>query len=71
MLGRELVELEIVNLDHAVRRLVGEPQHRRLRFGDDASIHRIDEHIAVADLERLPALYRAVAERLLTPEEPS
>ena len=37
----------------------------------NASIHRIDEHIAVADLERLPALYRAVAERLLTPEEPS
>ena len=34
----------------------------------NASIHRIDEHILVADLERLPALYRAVAERLLIPE---
>jgi succinyl-diaminopimelate desuccinylase len=31
----------------------------------NASIHRIDEHIALAELERLPALYRAVAERLL------
>jgi succinyl-diaminopimelate desuccinylase len=31
----------------------------------NASIHKVDEHIAVADLERLPALYRAVAERLL------
>ena len=34
----------------------------------NASIHRIDEHIAVAELERLPALYRALAERLLTLE---
>jgi succinyl-diaminopimelate desuccinylase len=31
----------------------------------NASIHKVDDHIAVADLERLPALYRAVAERLL------
>lgn len=31
----------------------------------NASIHKIDENIALADLERLPALYRAVAERLL------
>jgi len=31
----------------------------------NASIHKVDEHIALADLERLPALYRAVAERLL------
>jgi succinyl-diaminopimelate desuccinylase len=31
----------------------------------NASIHRIDEHIAVEELERLPTLYRAVAERLL------
>lgn len=29
------------------------------------SIHRVDEHIALADLARLPALYAAVAERLL------
>lgn len=31
----------------------------------NASIHKVNEHIAVAELERLPALYRAVAERLL------
>jgi len=29
------------------------------------SIHRIDEHIALADLERLPALYLDIVERLL------
>jgi succinyl-diaminopimelate desuccinylase len=31
----------------------------------NSSIHKVDERIAVAELERLPALYRAVAERLL------
>jgi succinyl-diaminopimelate desuccinylase len=31
----------------------------------NASIHRIDEHVALDELERLPALFRAVAERLL------
>jgi len=31
----------------------------------NASIHKVDERIAVAELERLPALYRAIAERLL------
>jgi succinyl-diaminopimelate desuccinylase len=31
----------------------------------NASIHKVDENIALAELERLPALYRAVAERLL------
>ena len=31
----------------------------------NASIHKIDECIAVSDLERLPVLYRAIAERLL------
>jgi len=31
----------------------------------NASIHKIDEHIAVDDLARLPGLYRAVAERYL------
>jgi succinyl-diaminopimelate desuccinylase len=31
----------------------------------NASIHKVDEHVAVADLERLPALYRALMERLL------
>ncbi len=30
----------------------------------NASIHKIDEHIALADLERLPALYRAVLGQL-------
>ncbi len=30
----------------------------------NASIHKVDEHIALADLERLPALYRAVLDRL-------
>ena len=29
------------------------------------SIHRIDEHVAVDDLERLPALYGAILERML------
>jgi succinyl-diaminopimelate desuccinylase len=32
----------------------------------NASIHRIDEHVALAELEALPGLFRAVAEKLLT-----
>lgn len=32
----------------------------------NASIHQLDERIALDELERLPALYRALAERLLT-----
>ena len=31
----------------------------------NASIHKVDEHVVVADLEALPALYRAVIERML------
>ncbi|MCD9028495.1 succinyl-diaminopimelate desuccinylase [Luteimonas sp. BDR2-5] len=31
----------------------------------NASIHQVDEHIRVADLEALPALYRTLIERLL------
>ena len=31
----------------------------------NATIHQIDEHVAVADLQQLPALYLAIAERLL------
>ncbi|HVI24789.1 MAG TPA: succinyl-diaminopimelate desuccinylase [Xanthomonadaceae bacterium] len=31
----------------------------------NASIHKVDEHVAVADLEALPGLYLALAERLL------
>lgn len=31
----------------------------------NASIHKVDECVAVADLQRLPAVYAAVAERLL------
>ena len=31
----------------------------------NASIHKVDEHVAVADLERLPDLYLALLERLL------
>ena len=31
----------------------------------NATIHKVDECVAVQDLERLPALYRAVCERLL------
>jgi succinyl-diaminopimelate desuccinylase len=31
----------------------------------NASIHQIDEHVRVADLERLPALYGALIQRLL------
>ncbi len=34
----------------------------------NATIHKLDEHVAVADLERLPALYLAIAERLLSHE---
>lgn len=33
----------------------------------NASIHKIDEHIALDELERLPALYLAIASALLTP----
>ena len=31
----------------------------------NASIHQVDEHVSVADLEQLPALYLALLERLL------
>jgi succinyl-diaminopimelate desuccinylase len=31
----------------------------------NASIHKVDERVALAELERLPTLYRAIAERLL------
>jgi len=31
----------------------------------NASIHKVDEHVAVADLEALPGLYLALIERLL------
>ncbi|WP_243039576.1 succinyl-diaminopimelate desuccinylase [Dyella sedimenti] len=31
----------------------------------NATIHKVDECVAVADLERLPALYRAICERML------
>lgn len=31
----------------------------------NASIHKVDEHVSVADLEALPGLYRALMERLL------
>lgn len=34
----------------------------------NASIHKLDEQVAVADLERLPALYLAIAERMLLPD---
>ncbi|MGH8091509.1 MAG: succinyl-diaminopimelate desuccinylase [Rudaea sp.] len=32
----------------------------------NASIHKIDEHVALDELERLPALYRRIAEALLS-----
>ncbi len=32
----------------------------------NASIHKVDEHVSVADLEALPDLYRALIERLLS-----
>ncbi|MHB8570403.1 MAG: M20/M25/M40 family metallo-hydrolase, partial [Metallibacterium sp.] len=31
----------------------------------NASIHKVDEHIALDELERLPALFAAIAARLL------
>jgi len=34
----------------------------------NASIHQVDEHVRVADLEALPGLYRALIERLLPGE---
>jgi succinyl-diaminopimelate desuccinylase len=34
----------------------------------NASIHKVDEHVSVADLERLPDLYLALIERLLLNE---
>jgi succinyl-diaminopimelate desuccinylase len=33
----------------------------------NASIHKVDEHVRVADLERLPTLYEALMVRLLAP----
>ena len=33
----------------------------------NASIHQVDEHVAVADLEALPGIYQALIEHLLTP----
>ncbi|WP_379655196.1 succinyl-diaminopimelate desuccinylase [Pseudoxanthomonas sp. UC19_8] len=35
----------------------------------NATIHQVDEHVRVADLERLPALYLALVERLLMGQE--
>jgi succinyl-diaminopimelate desuccinylase len=38
-----------------------------VEFGPrNASIHKIDEHVAAADIDRLAAIYRGVLERLLT-----
>lgn len=34
----------------------------------NASIHKVDEHVAVADLEALPGLYLGIAERVLLEE---
>ncbi|UNK41416.1 succinyl-diaminopimelate desuccinylase [Luteimonas sp. S4-F44] len=36
----------------------------------NASIHQVDEHVRVADLEALPALYEALVARLLLPAVP-
>ncbi len=36
----------------------------------NASIHKVDEHIALSDLERLPALYRTVLEHLQATQDP-
>jgi succinyl-diaminopimelate desuccinylase len=36
----------------------------------NASIHKIDEHVALDELERLPLLYRAIVERLLAEAAP-
>jgi succinyl-diaminopimelate desuccinylase len=33
----------------------------------NASIHKVDEHVSVADLERLPDLYRTLIERMFVP----
>jgi succinyl-diaminopimelate desuccinylase len=33
----------------------------------NASIHKVDENVSVADLKALPALYRTLIERLLLP----
>jgi succinyl-diaminopimelate desuccinylase len=33
---------------------------------NNASIHKVDEHVALDELERLPALYGAIMQRLLT-----
>lgn len=33
----------------------------------NATIHKVDEHIALEDLERLPLLYRAVLDRICSP----
>ena len=32
----------------------------------NASIHKVDEHVSVADLERLPGLFQAILRKLLT-----
>ena len=37
----------------------------------NASIHKVDEHVRVADLEALPALYQSLIERLLTRDLPA
>lgn len=37
----------------------------------NASIHKVDEHVAVADLEALPGLYLALVERLLSAPAPN
>jgi succinyl-diaminopimelate desuccinylase len=43
-------------------------QRSRRELGPvNATIHKLDERVAVADLEPLAALYRGILERLLTP----
>ncbi len=37
----------------------------------NASIHQVDEHVRVADLQALPGLYLALIERLLLPSAPA
>ena len=34
----------------------------------NASIHKVDERVSLDELQRLPAIYREIAEKLLTRE---
>ena len=55
---------------HVIESILGlldlEPNDQVVEIGPvNATIHKIDEYVSLDDLERLPAIHVAIAERLL------